>query len=442
MRADWLIIAVATALGWCVARGASAAESADTLPDRLNLDEAQALALKNHPLIGSETYRARASGETVKETESALYPQLYGSANRVFAGADTRVTAPIGAFNNPSIFARASIGVGVSQLITDFGRQSELIASSELALKSEQDRVESVRDTVLFRATQAYYDVLRAQALLEVARQTVKSRSTLNDQVTQLRSAKLKSDLDASFAKLGLDQANLLRIKAEGNLDDAWASLAEALGLASVRHFTLTEAVGPAPPPLEPRDGAVNEALSRNPELLALEASASASHKQADADADAGYPVVSAQAYAGANPLRESDQRLSRTYGAAGIFVTIPIYTGGRLTAEERRSAFNATAADRDVEAERNSLTRDVQLAWDAANTAYRNIAVTAQLLESSGKALDLTRARYDIGSSSIVDVEQAEVSALEGKIAENNATYDYLIERAFLAYREGKNAE
>jgi outer membrane protein len=413
-------------------------EPAGAIPERLSLADAQAIALQTHPRIASQGFRAQASGETVKETEAELYPQIYGSANRVFGGANTRVTAPPSGITDPSIFARAAAGVSVSQLITDFGRQSDLIAASKLALKSEQDQVQSVRDSVFFKATQAYYDVLRAQALLDVARQTIKSRSTLNEQVTQLRSAKLKSDLDASFAKLGLDQAHLLESKAQGNLDDAWAELAEALGLPAVRHFILTDLHGRVAPPSESRDEAISLALSRNPELMARDAAREAAHRQADADAEAGLPVISAQGFAGVNPMREPDQRLSHSYGAAGIFVTIPIFTGGRLTAEERRSAYNAKAADRDLDAERNQLSRDVQMAWNSAQTAYRNIAVTSQLLESSGKALDLTHARYDIGSSSIVEVEQAEVAALEARIAQSNATYDYLIERAFLAYREG----
>jgi outer membrane protein len=434
-----LLLALLAAAGAAHADSVSATQAiSGAIPERLSLSDAQAIALRNHPRIASQGYRVQASGETVKETESALYPQIYGSANRVFGGANTRVTAPPSGITDPSIFARAAAGVSVSQLITDFGRQSDLIAASKLALKSEQDRVQSVRDSVFFKATQAYYDVLRAQALLDVARQTIKSRSTLNEQVTQLRSAKLKSDLDASFAKLGLDQANLLESKAQGNLDDAWAELAEALGLPTVRHFILTDLHGRVSPPPESRDDAISLALSRNPELMARDAAREAAHRQADADAEAALPVISAQGFAGVNPMRESDQRLSHSYGAAGIFVTIPIYTGGRLTAEERRSADDAKAADRDLDAERNQLSRDVQMAWDSAQTAYRNIAVTSQLLESSGKALDLTHARYDIGSSSIVEVEQAEVAALEARIDQSNATYDYLIERAFLAYREG----
>lgn len=421
---------------------ARALDDPASLLERMSLVDAQKIALQIHPAIASEGYRARASGETVKATEAELYPQIYGAANRVFGGSNTRVTAPPSGITDPSIFARGAAGVGISQLITDFGRQSDLIGASEAALRAEQDVVQSTHDTVLFKATQTYYDVLRAEALLDVARQTVKSRSTLNDQVGALRSAQLKSDLDSSFAKLGLDQARLLESKAEGNLDGAWAAFAEALGLSTVRHFILTDLHGKIRPPAESRDAAISLALSRNPDLMAQDAQRDAAHRQADADAEAGMPVISAQAFAGVNPVRETDQHLSHSYGAAGIFVTIPIFTGGRLTAEKRRSADLASAADLDLDAERNRLSRDVQVAWDSTQTAYRNIAVTGQLLDSSTKALDLTKARYGIGSSSIVEVEQAEVSALEARIAQSNATYDFLIERAFLTYREGASVD
>ena len=94
---------------------ANAAET--NVPATLTLEEAHALALKNHPRIAAANYRALAAQEVVKESRSGFFPQanLYGSA----VGADsteTRIEA--GGLNNPSIFDRAAGGVGVSQLIT------------------------------------------------------------------------------------------------------------------------------------------------------------------------------------------------------------------------------------------------------------------------------------------------------------------------------------
>lgn len=421
------------------ARGAPAVDAA--APAALTLADALAIAIRNHPLIASQTERALAARENVDAATADLYPQIYGSAQRVFAGSNTRITSlPGGSITDPTVLGRGSAGISISQLITDFGRTSDLIAASEHQLSSEQDRVNAARDTVLFAATEAYYGVLRAQALLKVAESTVRSRSTLYDQVSRLRAAKLKSDLDVSFAKLALDQANLLQVRAESNLQDSWARLAEALGTAQVRQYRLADTAAVEPLP-GTREDAIGAALARNPELQALEASRDAAHSQAEADAKAGLPVIAAQGFAGTNPYRMPGDHLASNYAAGGITLTIPIFTGGRLTAQERRSAHIASSADHDVETQRNALSRDVAVAWDAAATAYRNIAVTRQLFESSTKALDLTRGRYDIGLGSIVDLEQAEVAALEAEIAQSNARYDYLIERAFLLYREGGNA-
>ena len=106
--------------------------------------------------------------------------------------------------------ATASTGISVSQLITDFGHQSDLIAASEAALRAEQDVVQSTHDTVLFKATQAYYDVLRAEALLDVARQTVEAivagrEEVLADDISQAVKAALPNDHEALYPNIQKD---------------------------------------------------------------------------------------------------------------------------------------------------------------------------------------------------------------------------------------------
>jgi outer membrane protein len=109
------LLACATLAG----RATNASETND--PPALTLAEAHELALKNHPQIAAADYRALAAQEVIKESRAAYFPQanLYGSA----VGADsteTRIEA--GGLNNPSVFNRAAGGLGVSQLLTDFGR--------------------------------------------------------------------------------------------------------------------------------------------------------------------------------------------------------------------------------------------------------------------------------------------------------------------------------
>jgi outer membrane protein TolC len=85
------------------------------------------------------------------------------------------------------IAATRSAGIGVSQLITDFGRTDALVEASQSAFEAKRQRAELSRAAVILGVTRAYYDALRAQALVKVARDTLKTRQTLLNQVTSLR---------------------------------------------------------------------------------------------------------------------------------------------------------------------------------------------------------------------------------------------------------------
>jgi len=83
-------------------------------------------------------------------------------------------------------------------------------------------------------------------------------------------------------------------------------------------------------------------------------------------------------------------------------------------------------------------LQRDVRIAFDNVQTAYKNIEVTRQLLKSTHESLQLTQTRYQLGRSSIVDLNEAQLADTQAAITEANADYEYLIQRAVLDYKVG----
>jgi outer membrane protein len=76
----------------------------------------------------------------------------------------------------------------------------------------------------------AYYELLRAQAVLRVAQETVKERQLVADQVHALAKNQMKSSLDVSFAEVNLAQVKLLVVQAQNQLDAASADLSQAMG--------------------------------------------------------------------------------------------------------------------------------------------------------------------------------------------------------------------
>ncbi len=353
-------------------------------PQHLTLRQAWTIALQNHPQIQSGELKTRAAEQDVTIARSNYFPQISGDATRAYASDGTRLAAT-GGINNPLIIDRGSYGVSVNQLITDFGRTASRVGAAKANAEAQSAHTEDTRELVLFEVTRAYYNVLRAQALLQVADSTLAVRNQLLDKVTALRDVGIKSDLDVSFARRDVDEAEQLQLLSQNGVTDALATLSQALGYGEQKEFTLEK----TPPPMPPAqfDDLLRTALDQNPELLALKADVDAAQLSYKAERAANYPTVNAVGYTGATPIRDG-QTIDANYAAAGITIDIPIFTGGRLDAAARGAELRAEAAQRDFEERRNEITRDLRISWDGTQTAYKNIAVAKQVLDSASKAL------------------------------------------------------
>jgi outer membrane protein len=398
----------------------------------LTLRQAQEFALAHHPEIQAAELRAQASGAAVQEARAAYLPQVMATATAAAADTNTRIAAP-GGLNNPSVFQRESNGLLLSQLVTDFGRTTSLTASARYQADAANQTAEAVRARVLLDVSHAYFGVLGAKALLRVAEETVASRRLLLDRVSALAQAKLKSSLDVSFAEVALGESRLLLLRAQDDLQAADARLAAALGTkdASPRELA-DEPLFPVPP--ESVDELVRAALEARPELRAARARREAALRFASAEKAAQYPLVSAVGAVGFSPYR--DDRLTSSYSAAGVIVSLPVFTGGRLSSRATQARLQAGAFEKTLDDAENRIERDVRIAWLAARTAHEAIDVTRATLESASRALELAQSRYDLGISSIVELSQAQLQKTQADIANASARYEYQSRRADLDFQ------
>lgn len=407
-------------------------------PAVLTLKDAEALALKNHPQVLSSQYQALASNEVVREQLSAYYPTVFGSVTGSVADHEARIGA--GFLTDSRLFNRFGQGITVDQLITDSGRTTNLVSSSRLEAAAAQQNVQATWYDVLLGVNQAFFETLRAQALLRVAQQTVNERQVVADQVTALVNNKLKSNLDLSFAQVNLAQAKLLLITTQNNISKAFAQLSRALGSDRQQTYTLQEAQLPVPPP-PAADPLVTEAMADRPELIALGFDQQAAYKFQKAERDLSFPTVEGMGVAGYIPeiAQLTPPRLTPDhYEAAAININIPIFNGHLFAARRTAALMKARAADQDLRNEQERITRDVRDAWADATTSYQQISVADQLLNQAKLALALAQGRYNLGLSSIVELNQAQLGETEAEIQDVNAKYDYQIQNAALQYQVG----
>lgn len=402
-------------------------------PQRLTLQQAQAIAVQNHPRIHSAQLSAQAAGQVPRELRSVYYPTAVGSLTGAGAEHNSRLAA--GNLNNPIIYNRYASGLTIGQFITDFGRTRNLVASASLQSKAAAENTQSTREQILLQVDEAYFSALRAQAVLRVAQQTVDARQLVVDQVSALAKSKLKSELDVSFANVNLADAKLLLVQAQNDVQASIARLSEAIGYADQRAFVLTDAPMPSPPPAH-ASPLISEALRERPELIGARFNLQASQKFARAERDLWFPSISMLASGGVTPI--SQAALTDHYAAAGLNINIPIFNGHLFSARHAEAELKAQAEDQNLRDLADRIARDVRLSWLNAKTAFQRLGLTQQLLDQANLALDLAQARYKLGLGSIVELSQAQLNQTQAEIQQTSAKYDYQLQAAVLNYQVG----
>ncbi len=145
----------------------------------LTRQQAEQLALKNNPRISVAALLALAQEQVVRETRSALLPKLNGNVTGVDAEEATRIST--GSLVASRLLYHVGAGVDLNQLITDFGRTRNLVASSSFEAKASQQQSMATREDIVLAADIAFYNALEAQATLQVAQSTVKARQAVGD---------------------------------------------------------------------------------------------------------------------------------------------------------------------------------------------------------------------------------------------------------------------
>lgn len=403
---------------------------------RLTRAEAEQMAIKNNPRVSVGRLLALAQHQVVRETRAAELPTATASITAVEAEDATRISA--GSLTASRLFTHAGAGGGFTQLITDFGRTRNLVASSKLQEKAQNANALATTEDIVLATDQAFYDALQAQALLKVAQQNVDTRQTTDKQVSEMTKNKLKSTLDLSFADVNLSQAKLLLLDARNNADSTMAALDAVLGLDRLVIYDLVDETSPLQPPPLDADSLVQLGLQQRPDLQALNYNQQAAVKFTHAERDQLFPTISAAGTVGSVPIRPAEYYVANWWGGIGVNMNIPVFNGFLYTSQAKEAAIRAQAASEQSRDLRDRIVRDIRTSWLAANTAFQRVAVTAELLKEANLALTLAQTRYRLGLSSIVELSQAQYQQTDAAISNTNAQYQYRLALATLNFQVG----
>ncbi len=384
----------------------SSAAHAETLQDAL------AKAYENNPTLTAARAGQRANDENVPIQKSGGLPNI-----GVGVDFQENLVLPGNSFFSPKRFV--SVGGQVSVPIYQGGAVRNAVKAAKFRVESGQANLRATEASIFAQTVGAYMDVIRDQAIVQFNQKNVSVLRT-NLQATSDRfeiGDLTRTDVAQSQARLAL---------AEGNLQTAAANL-----IASRESYT--RLVGDAPvdleqPPQLPNlptspDEAVAIALTSNPDIEAANQLVSASRADIGVARAGRLPKLSATSAAGYNnnlnsipPANTTSENVT-TSARAGLSLTIPIFQGGRPSAQVRQAQSRTSQAiEKYVEVERSVIaqTRGAYAAWQANE---RIIAATQQAVNANGLSLEGVRAENSVGTRSILDILNAEQEYLNTQV-------------------------
>jgi NodT family efflux transporter outer membrane factor (OMF) lipoprotein len=368
-------------------------------------------------LAGSPTLaqaQARVA-QAIAETQGAnakLKPNANFDASTLYQRAPENYVLPPPLAGHTFWMGQAGASLGWD---LDFsGKQAHAVARDNALAQSAQLDLENSRLLLTGAITQAYIDLHRSYALIDIARRSESQRQNIVKITEHRVAAGLDTRLELRQAEGQLPQARVAREQAEAAAQLAIHLLATLTGQGADSYAGITppkvyiDAALPVPTSLP-----IN-LLARRPDVLAARKGIEAADAQRLSDRAAFYPDVNLRGLAGIGALGWNNllSWSARGYGA-GPALSLPLFDGGRLKAQYRGSE---AALDGAIAAYNDTVLRAIGETADQLtriDTLSRERIDQQQTLEANEAAYQLAEERYRAGLASYLAVLNAETQVI-----------------------------
>jgi outer membrane protein TolC len=394
--------------------------------EMLTLQRAIDIALKNQPSILAGQSTVRANEATIGQARANYYPQITasGSYNRSYSETTTTVTS--GADRTVSTATSAhrdqySSSLGLSQTIFDFGKTPTQVRINSLNTESSRFDLDSTLNTVVFNVKQAFYNVLQAQRIRDVAGESVKQFQQHLDQAQGFYGVGTKSKIDVTKAEVDLSNARLNLIKAENQIRLSRVTLNAAMGIPDVPDYNLEDNLSYTKYGL-PFEEALSTVYAKRPDLQSLEKRKEAAKESISLARKGYFPVVSGNAnYAYSN----NDFPLNNSWNY-GVSISIPLFSGFDTRYRVAQAQANYDTISANEQSLRLDIYSQVQQGYLTLREAEERIGASELTVRQATENVELATGRYRAGVGSPLEITDALVGLNNAKVAYTQALTDY----------------
>lgn len=388
---------------------------AETLP------EAIAMAYQSNPTLLSQRAQLRAQEEAYEQARGGARPSLS-------LGGTSRYNDPQG--GSIGTYSTNSANLTASQAIYTGGRTAGAMRVAEAQVLAARQGLRRVEASVMQTVIQAYIDVRRDSASLNIRRENV---------------AVLKRQLDEAKARFDVGEITKTDVnQALARYAGAKALLAAAEAQLAASRAAYTANIGQAPGDLAPEpdltqlpasvDLAFNTAERNSPVLLQADYTEQASNARVAAARAERMPNLSVQAQLAftdqsqvlsqASGLGSGSGHYDRDFTAAAV-LTQPLLAGGVINSRVRQAVELNTSDRLQLDFARRSVVQAVSQAWAQLLATRSSILANEEQVRATQIAFEGTKQENQVGLRTTLDVLNAEQELRNAELALVNARRD-----------------
>jgi outer membrane protein TolC len=403
------------------------------------------VALQGNPDITSANLEVDATTAQSKSARGAFGPRLHMDAGiqrwdkalPFNLGSLNSLLPPSATFPNIRDQWTWSVGATLAQPLTSLWTIKEGYALRQLGVDVAEIQRKSARRDVAFQVTEAYYRVLQAMRMADVAQKSVENIDAQVKRAQSFYRAGTVGRNDLLRAELGLAAAKQRLIQANGGVVLARGQLARLMGLPPDSPIdpadkTTEVAVGP----LIPASQAENRAVADRLEIKEIA-------KRID-QAEAGVSLAKSKMLPQVNAVANYTHSVGSQFNPTnawfiGATASWDIWEGGGTyygMDESKARMAQALSARRKAE---DMIRLETRSAHVNATTAAQALTVARDAVEQAEENFRIEQKRYESGDNTSFDVLDAENQLTTARGQLQAATYDSLIAQSNLARAIGQ---
>ena len=377
------------------------------------------MALDSDPQLAAAKSSRDSVGESRPQALAPMLPQISLSASATRTDRETK------AFSQT--FDSREGNLSLNQALLHFDHWIRLDQSKNSIAGAEAEYNAAELDLML-RVAEAYFNILIAEDTLGFSRAEVRAISRQLDQAKQRFDVGLIAVTDVHEAQAAYDLARANEIIAVNGLDGAWEALREIVAGYDGRSINrLRENIPLSRPNPDSIKTWTDTAMQRNPNIIAANNSTEVARKNIDLQRTGHLPTLDLVAMGNTS---ESDYRLGNDVDDAsiGLQLSLPIYAGGGVSSKTRQARYDFQTAAERLEQTRRQVSREVSDNYRGVVSAISRVNALKSATRSADSALAATKAGFDVGTRTMVEVLNVQRSLYGARRDYSAARYEYIL--------------